>query len=120
MVCHGNIRINTLHKGDDDDDDDDDDDNDDDDDDDNNNNNNNNNKLYLSWLTRLVAGLTPRRSGFGSMPILVGFLVDKVELGQVPVSVLRFFVSVIPSTIRTHSFTCHRRSLILVNDSVVK
>ena len=33
IVCHRNISINTLHKGDDDDDD----------DDDNNNNNNNNN-----------------------------------------------------------------------------
>jgi len=74
----------------------------------------------VPWLMRLVAGLTLRRSGFGFMPIQVGFLVDKVELGQVPVRVLRFCVSVIPSTIRTSSFKCHRRSLILVTDSVVK
>jgi len=42
----------------------------------------------VPWLTRLV---TLQRSGFGSILIQVGFLVDKVELGQVPASVLRFF-----------------------------
>ena len=39
MVCLGNIRINTLHKGDDDDDDDNDNNNNNDNDNDNNNNN---------------------------------------------------------------------------------
>jgi hypothetical protein len=74
----------------------------------------------VPWLTRLVAGFTPRRSWFGSMLIQVGFLVENVELGQAFVRVLRFLVSVVPSTIRTHSFTCYRCSLILVTDSVVK
>jgi hypothetical protein len=35
----------------------------------------------VSWLRRLVAGLSPRRPGF--TPAHVGFVVDKVVLGQV-------------------------------------
>jgi hypothetical protein len=74
----------------------------------------------VPWLTQLVAGLTPRRFKFGSKPIQLGFLMDKLELGQVPARVLRFSASVIPSTIHTYSFTHHRCSLILVTDGIVK
>jgi hypothetical protein len=54
--------------------------------------------MAVPWLRQLVAGLSPRRSGFapGSVHVL-----DKVALGQVPpmsYQVLRFFsVSIIPS-----------------------
>jgi hypothetical protein len=35
------------------------------------------------WLRWLVAGLPPRRPGFDSGSVHVGFVVDKVALGQV-------------------------------------
>jgi hypothetical protein len=43
-------------------------------------------------LRRLVAGLSPRRPGFNPGSVHVGFVVDKVALGQVPPPprVLRF------------------------------
>jgi hypothetical protein len=41
-------------------------------------------------LRRLVAGLPPRRHGFDSGPVHVGFVVDKVALGQVFPRVFRF------------------------------
>jgi hypothetical protein len=44
----------------------------------------------LPWLRRLVAGLSPRRRGFDPGSVQVGFLVDKVALGQVFPRVLRF------------------------------
>ena len=37
----------------------------------------------MSLPGRLVAGLLPRRVRFSSTPVHVGFVVDKVELGQV-------------------------------------
>jgi hypothetical protein len=44
--------------------------------------------VYNTWravprLRWLVAGLSPRRSGFAPGSIHVGFVVDKVALGQV-------------------------------------
>jgi hypothetical protein len=36
----------------------------------------------MPWLRRLVAGLWPRRLGFDPGSIHVGFVVDKVALGQ--------------------------------------
>jgi hypothetical protein len=36
----------------------------------------------VPWLRRLVAGLSPRRSGFDPGSVHVGFVVDKVALGQ--------------------------------------
>jgi hypothetical protein len=42
------------------------------------------NKLWaVPWLRSLVAGLSPRRPGFAPGSIYVGFVVDKVTLGQV-------------------------------------
>jgi hypothetical protein len=41
-------------------------------------------------LRSLVAGLSPRRHGFAPGSIHVGFVVDKVALGQVSLQVLRF------------------------------
>jgi hypothetical protein len=37
----------------------------------------------VPWLRRLAAGLPPRRPGFDPGPVHVGFVVDKVALGQV-------------------------------------
>ena len=37
----------------------------------------------VAWLRRLVYGLSPRRPGFDPGSVNMGFLVDKVALGQV-------------------------------------
>jgi hypothetical protein len=44
----------------------------------------------VPWLRSLVAGLSPRRPGFEPGSIHVGFMVNKVEMGQVFLRVLRF------------------------------
>jgi hypothetical protein len=43
----------------------------------------------VPWLGRLAAGLPPRRPGFDPGSVHVGFVVDKVTLGQVFLRVLR-------------------------------
>jgi hypothetical protein len=56
--------------------------------------------LAVPWLRSLVAGLSPRRPGFAPGSIHVGFVVDKVGLGQVFLRVLLFFpVSIIPPSL---------------------
>jgi hypothetical protein len=51
----------------------------------------------VPWLRRLAAGLPSRKSGFDSGPVRVGFVVDKVALGQFFLRVLQFSpVSFIP------------------------
>jgi hypothetical protein len=45
----------------------------------------------VPWLRRLAAGLPPRRPGFDPGAVHVGFVVDKVTLGQVFPRVLRFY-----------------------------
>jgi hypothetical protein len=45
----------------------------------------------VPWLRRLVAGLPPRRPGFDRGSVHVGFVVDKVALGQGFLRVLLFF-----------------------------
>jgi hypothetical protein len=44
----------------------------------------------VPWLRRLAAGLPPRRPGFDPGSAHVGFVVDKMALGQVFPQVLRF------------------------------
>jgi hypothetical protein len=39
--------------------------------------------VAVPWLRRLVAGLSPRRPGFNPGSVHMGFVVDKVALGQV-------------------------------------
>jgi hypothetical protein len=57
----------------------------------------------VPWLKRLVAGLSPRRPGFAPGSILVGFVVDKVALGQVYLRVLRFSpANIIPPLLHIH------------------
>jgi hypothetical protein len=45
----------------------------------------------MPWLRRLVAGLSSQRPGFDSGRVHVGFVVDKVSLGQVFLRVIRVF-----------------------------
>jgi hypothetical protein len=50
----------------------------------------------VTWLRRLVAGLSPQRPGFDPASVPVGFVVDKVALRQVFLRVLWLsFVNVI-------------------------
>ena len=46
--------------------------------------------MSVPRLRRLVAGLSPRRPGFDPVSVQVGFVVDKVALGQVFPRVRRF------------------------------
>jgi hypothetical protein len=46
--------------------------------------------MAVPWLRRLVAGLSPRRRGFDPRSVNVGFVVDKVAMGQVFPRVFRF------------------------------
>jgi len=46
---------------------------------------------------QLVAGLSPRRPGFAPRSVYVGFVVDKVALGQIYLRVFKFsLVNIIP------------------------
>jgi hypothetical protein len=54
----------------------------------------------VSWLSRLVAGLSSRRPGFAHGSSHEGFVVDKVALGQVFLRILQFSpVSIIPPSL---------------------
>jgi hypothetical protein len=54
----------------------------------------------VPWLRSLVTSLSPQRAGFAPGSIHVGFVVDKVALGQVFLRVLRFsLVSIIPPSL---------------------
>jgi hypothetical protein len=56
--------------------------------------------LAVPWLRSLIAGLSPRRPGFAPGSINVGFVVDKVALGQAFLRVLRFSpVNIIPPSL---------------------
>jgi hypothetical protein len=51
----------------------------------------------------LVAGLSPRIPRFSTGLVHVGFVVDKVALGQVFLQVFRIFpVNIIPPRLQTH------------------
>jgi hypothetical protein len=58
----------------------------------------------VPWLRRLVAGFLPRRPGFAPRAAYVGFMMDKVALGQVFIGVLQFSpVGIIPPLLQIHS-----------------
>lgn len=62
----------------------------------------------VSWLRRLVAVLSKRRSWFNRRPVLLRFVEHKVELEQVVLPVFRCFpVSIIPPTLHTRSVICY-------------
>jgi hypothetical protein len=55
------------------------------------------NSRGMTWLRRLVAGLSRRRPGFATRTVHVEFAVDRLALGQVFLAVLRLSpVSIIP------------------------
>jgi hypothetical protein len=48
------------------------------------------NQKAVTWLRRLVGGLSPRKPGFDPGSVHVGFVVDKMALGQAFLRVLQF------------------------------
>jgi hypothetical protein len=59
--------------------------------------------MAMPWLKWLVTGLSLQRAGFLPKSIHVGFVVDKVALGQVFLRVLRFSpVIIIPPLLHIH------------------
>jgi hypothetical protein len=68
----------------------------------------------VPWLRSLVTGLSLRRPGFAPGSIHVGFVADKVSLGQVLLRVLRFSPANIsshcrPTCLRFHFCTLYER-----------
>jgi hypothetical protein len=59
--------------------------------------------MVVRWLRRLVAGLSLRRPGFDPGSVHVGFVVDKVVLGQVFLRVVGFPLSI---SFHWYSITC--------------
>jgi hypothetical protein len=63
----------------------------------------------VPWLRRLVAGLSPPSPGFDTGSVHVGFVVDKVALGQVFPLILRFSpVSFNPPVLKKTNHLRHR------------
>jgi hypothetical protein len=57
--------------------------------------------MAVPWLRRLVGGLPPRRPEFDPGSVHMGFVVDKMALGQVFPRVLRFYpVNFIPPVLQ--------------------
>jgi hypothetical protein len=66
----------------------------------------------VPWLRRLVAGLSPKRPGIDPGSVHVGFVLDKVALGQVFPRVLRFYpLSFIPPVL--HYTEKQKKTLII-------
>jgi len=65
----------------------------------------------LSWIRRLVAGLSPRRSWFDPRLVSVGSVVDKVALGQVSVRVLQFLSEYFSFSL---SLSFHQNSVLII------
>jgi hypothetical protein len=59
----------------------------------------------VTWLRRLVAGLSRRRPGFYPESVHMRFVVAEVVLGQVSLRVLRVFTSLIHFTNIPYSFS---------------
>jgi hypothetical protein len=47
----------------------------------------------VPWFRRLIAGFSPRRTGFAPVSVHLGFVVDKVTMGQVFFRVLHVLIS---------------------------
>lgn len=65
----------------------------------------------LPWLRLLVAGLSPRRPGFGPLPTPVRAVMDRVALGHVFLPVL----SISPVIIITPVLQTHLHLLVALN-----
>jgi hypothetical protein len=67
----------------------------------------------VPWLRQLAAGLPPRRPGFDPGSVRVGFVVDKVALGQVFLRALRFSpVNFIPPVL--HYWAKDKKIIIII------
>ena len=74
----------------------------------------------VSWLRRLVAGLSKRRPWFNRRPVLLRFVEHKVALEQVVLPVLRCLpVSIIPPMLHTRSVICYDASWRLRNGGLI-
>jgi hypothetical protein len=72
----------------------------------------------LSFLNSL---LSPWTVGFDSKLVNFGFVMDTKAVGPVFLRGYWFCpASIVPQLLRTHSFNCHRRWIILVTNRVVK
>jgi hypothetical protein len=75
----------------------------------------------VPWLRLTGSELSPRRPGFQSRPVHVGYAVERVALGLVFLRLLMFPpVPVIPAMLNTYLFTYRRCAITLATDSVVK
>jgi hypothetical protein len=79
-------------------------------------------KVVIIWLRWLVTDLSHLRPGFDPWLVHVEFVMGKIALGQVFLSVLLFsFVSSIPPMLHTFNLaTTNFFYIILANDSTVK
>ena len=68
-------------------------------------------------VTHRAMAQSSARSKFKPRPVHLGFVVDKVAVGQIFFFVEFLFppVSIIPPTLRTRLLTCHRRYTIRIN-----
>ena len=71
---------------------------------------------HVAWLGWVVANLSLQRRGFNPRPVHVGFVVDRVAVGQFSLGLLLFSpVSIIPPLLHTHSFTYHPRYIMFLS-----
>lgn len=72
--------------------------------------------LAVPSLRWLVASLSQWRPGFNPSQVHVGFVVEKVALGQVFLQALQFSpVSINPSVLHAYSLICHQLTVPLNN-----
>jgi hypothetical protein len=75
---------------------------------------------FVPWLRRLVVGLSAWRLGFDARPVCVGFVQDKLAVGQAFLRVLRFVCKHHPVRPHIHiSFIYHRHDIALAVFSVL-
>ena len=71
-------------------------------------------------VAETVTGLSPLRPKVTPMPVILGFVVDKLALWQSCLPVLQFSLVVISPMLHTHSFICHWCDINLGIYTVVK
>jgi len=69
---------------------------------------------------RSAADLSQPRLRFKTTPVHLRFVVDKVTLSHLALTVLQFRSQHNSPILNTHSFIYHRRCIILATDSVIK
>ena len=77
-------------------------------------------EVVMPWFMRLVADPSWRSPGIDPSPVNVGFMVDKITLGQVSLWLLRFSPRWNYSFSDSYSFTYHRQYITLESGRTVK